>query len=31
MVIEQIYVGGENADWPTPGRTNPEFVDDEWK
>jgi Protein of unknown function (DUF3531) len=31
MVIEQLYIGGENADWQVPGRSNPEFVDDEWK
>jgi Protein of unknown function (DUF3531) len=31
MVIEQLYIGGENGDWQVPGRSNPEFVDDEWK
>jgi hypothetical protein len=28
--IAQVIVGGENEDWRTPERENPDFVKDEW-
>jgi hypothetical protein len=28
--LEQVIVGGENEDWRTPERENPDFVSDEW-
>jgi Protein of unknown function (DUF3531) len=28
--LSQVIVGGENEDWRTPERENPDFVNDEW-
>jgi hypothetical protein len=28
--IDRFIIGGENEDWRTPARANPDFVNDEW-
>jgi hypothetical protein len=28
--IDRLIIGGENEDWRTPARANPDFVSDEW-
>jgi hypothetical protein len=30
LQLETVIFGGQNKNWPIPGRNNPEFIDDEW-